>query len=454
MLFTNAVVLLALASGVMAQEAQQPDYSQSCTSAGCHDEYAKRNYVHGPVAAGACEACHRPQGAQPEHRFTLMAKGGELCAFCHLESHPGKVQHEPVAEGQCTACHDPHGGPTRDLLYASSVAELCLKCHEDVAGGKAFVHGPVAAGGCQACHDSHASDYPAMLFASKKDVCTHCHAEMQARIAECNYVHQPAQEDCLGCHDPHGGSNRMLTIMDAPALCYSCHQEIAEVIQAAKVKHEPVTQGKACSNCHDAHASNLEPLLRADPMDLCLDCHNKEMDSPTGRLEDMRRLLEENPQQHGPIKQRNCSACHQVHGNDRFRLLIDAYPPEFYAPYDEARYALCFDCHQADIVRTEYTDKLTDFRNGDRNLHFLHVHRKEKGRTCRACHETHASRQPKHIAAAVPFGNWEIPIVFRLTATGGSCETGCHKPYAYDRVSPVQNLVPGEQQTDAQPQGG
>ena len=60
------------------------------------------------------------------------------------------------------------------------------------------------------------------------------------------------------------------------------------------------------------------------------------------------------------------------------------------------------------------------------------------GHTCRACHIEHASNQPKQIREKVPFGNWEIPIKFTKSNTGGSCLTGCHKEYTYDRVNPVK----------------
>jgi hypothetical protein len=67
------------------------------------------------------------------------------------------------------------------------------------------------------------------------------------------------------------------------------------------------------------------------------------------------------------------------------------------------------------------------------------VNRERKGRTCRACHETHASNKAKHIRDSVPFGpgGWELPIGYEKTATGGSCAPGCHSAYTYDRVSPV-----------------
>ena len=74
------------------------------------------------------------------------------------------------------------------------------------------------------------------------------------------------------------------------------------------------------------------------------------------------------------------------------------------------------------------------------NLHYLHVNRDKKGRTCRACHETHASNAEKHIRDSVPFGKggWELPIGFEKTASGGSCSPGCHKPIGYDRDRAVE----------------
>jgi len=103
------------------------------------------------------------------------------------------------------------------------------------------------------------------------------------------------------------------------------------------------------------------------------------------------------------------------------------------------------------MLRDKETTTLTNFRDGKRNLHFLHVNRPEKGRTCRACHETHASTHPKHIRDAVPFGkvNWPLELKYQVeyadintgeacdtpsdtcVKTGGSC-VACHKRVYYN----------------------
>jgi predicted CXXCH cytochrome family protein len=140
---------------------------------------------------------------------------------------------------------------------------------------------------------------------------------------------------------------------------------------------------------------------------------------------------------HGPVSDGTCSGCHQVHGGDISRLLNKPYPEEFYSPFELERFELCFSCHDQQLVVQPKTDGLTRFRNGEVNLHFLHVNKDRRGRTCRACHNTHASTNPLHIREAVPYGNWQLPINFTKSDTGGACAPGCHQELGYDRETPV-----------------
>ena len=85
----------------------------------------------------------------------------------------------------------------------------------------------------------------------------------------------------------------------------------------------------------------------------------------------------------------------------------------------------------------------TGFRNGTDNLHYRHVARKQKGRTCLACHSVHASSGQKLInPEGIPFGQWKIPIRFVATETGGGCVPGCHRSLDYDRKTPVDYTNP------------
>lgn len=431
--------LVLLGSVTSAQNGEPPrDYRGKCGDAGCHAEYAERSVVHGPVAQEACDGCHEPVEGKV-HRFTFVEKGADLCFECHDE-HEGRVTHKPVANGQCERCHDPHGSKTRGLLTADSLNELCLECHDELLEEMSFLHGPVAVGACTVCHDAHSSDHDHLLSSGDRDLCVRCHTGLSSRITAKSVVHAPVKEGCVSCHNPHGADNKMMLPSVAPDLCVDCHDDIGDTMDDAVVTHDALTSGKSCVGCHDPHASDRERLLVKPPMDLCLSCHDRELTNGEGTIKNVASLLRDNPSHHGPITQKNCSGCHQVHGGENYRLLIEPYPAGFYAPFEKERYALCFECHEPDLVEEEETDTLTNFRNGERNLHFVHVNRSPKGRTCRACHDVHASKLPKHITESVPFGEWKLPVNFVQTNTGGGCQPGCHRPYRYDRHTPIVNL--------------
>ncbi len=417
-----------------------PGYTGSCTTSDCHNNYLKRRSVHGPVAQGACDACHE-QADDGRHAYTLTAEGAELCLDCHDEDDfPGSVRHTPFEQGECSVCHDPHASDGPTLLQADTIGELCAECHDEVTDEPSHLHGPVAAGECTSCHNPHATEHPSLLFAEAKDICAKCHVDLLARIAKGTFVHEPVREDCLVCHNPHGGETRMVLNSTVPELCVDCHDEVGEAIEDATVPHQAVTIGRTCLNCHDPHASGFDHGLRLASMDVCLGCHNEPLGKGKRTLANIQSELEKGSRHHGPIGQKDCTACHMPHGGEHFRLLIGEYPVRFYAPFDEDRYALCFDCHDVELLEDEETDEATGFRNGERNLHFLHVNRAIKGRTCRACHEPHAGTKSKMIADSVPFGDWDIPINFVQTETGGSCAPGCHRSYGYDRDLRVQNF--------------
>jgi predicted CXXCH cytochrome family protein len=234
---------------------------------------------------------------------------------------------------------------------------------------------------------------------------------------------------------------RYMLTSAVPGLCGKCHEKIVRDQQTAAVKHSPVTEEPACMNCHDPHAAQENKLLLADGVDICLKCHDKTVKAEKQEFADMKQLLAANPYPHGPIQSRDCSACHNPHGSPYFRLLTNQYPQDFYAPFFISNYDLCFRCHDAALATEERTTSATEFRDGDRNLHFVHVNRTSHGRTCRSCHEVHASATPKHIGATVPFGDWKLPVKYEKTENGGSCAPGCHAVQKYDR----QSAKPGKQ---------
>jgi predicted CXXCH cytochrome family protein len=372
----------------------------------------------------------KPQPAPIVKRHEPLA--GKPCADCHKQVAPSKVQCL-LAKGQmCVLCHEipADGGPAR-LVQAPE--PICFKCHAKAEFKGSFVHGPFAAGACITCHDPHGGNVPGMLRITGTQMCLGCHQDMGVRLTSAKFRHKATVTRCTDCHSPHASDQPSMLKTAAPELCTKCHEKIVKDLGVAAVKHSPATEAPACMNCHDPHTAQERSLLLADGLDTCLKCHDKTVKAGQTDLADMKLLLESNPEHHGPIRNRDCSECHNPHSSPYFRLLTNNYPKEFYAPFFLSRYALCFRCHESGLATEERTTTLTGFRDGDRNLHFIHVNRTSDGRTCRSCHEVHASDSPKYIGQTVPFGKWKLPIKFVKTDNGGGCEPGCHAAEKYDR---------------------
>jgi len=410
-----------------------------CATAQCHTGIVQHTFKHTPVANLKCLDCH--DYAKPaQHTFTLKMPQDDLCSACHEKPHDNVV-HTPVANNNCIGCHDVHGSEFANTLIADPARDLCVLCHQKGFQDGKFVHGPVAVGACIICHDPHAGPKPGMMFKSTTNLCLDCHSELTPpKGIDQRLVHTPAREDCTQCHDPHTSDHQFQLKDKTPDLCAQCHDQFHQWIEGAVTMHGPVGEDGGCVKCHSPHFSKLPKLQKAPQPQLCLTCHNVPITLPNGHtIPDMKTLLEQNPSHHGPIREGACTACHQPHASEHFRLLTQDYPAEFYSPFDMEKYKLCFTCHQSDMVKDESGTGLTGFRNGDLNLHWVHVNR-EKGRTCRACHEVHASKQPFHIRDSVPFGTsgWKLPINYQKSKAGGSCAPGCHKPRSYSRAAQPQ----------------
>ena len=295
-------------------------------------------------------------------------------------------------------------------------------------------HAPYEAGDCRICHQSGDAKQPGPPNKPAPALCLDCHEEF-AGVLKRPYIHAPASAGCTACHNPHNARRAKLLREEPLVLCASCHANIKAAVESAKVRHAAMSVGAQCGNCHTPHASSIERLLIALPFDLCVNCHdNENMASMDGKkLSNIKSWLQANATWHGPVAAKDCSACHQPHGSANFRLLRDHYPPEFYAPYDTRNYALCFSCHNEAAFSSPETTTLTSFRNGAKNLHYVHLQQAGRGRTCRACHEVHASKQEHHIREGVPYGSsgWVLKLNYKKTETGGSCEKTCHQQKTY-----------------------
>jgi predicted CXXCH cytochrome family protein len=429
-------VTLVMAKTPATKPTMTMDAKDTCVTAECHTTFATSKHIHGPISEGACNACHEDDIGS--HKFPLKRKANDTCTFCHAVSGTATHQHKALEQG-CVSCHQPHASQTKFLLKADSVERLCATCHNTPL--KQHAHQPFAKGDCSACHQAHQSQNAFLLRGGGgSEHCFTCHADMQHKLASSPDVHKPATKDCVTCHSPHA-TDFVHQLKKSPTeTCLGCHEKTRLAMQTASVKHGALTDAKSCGNCHDAHASQEPRLLLQRTDKLCLTCHDKTQRATDGHtVPNVKPVLTQSKFLHGPIQSGNCSACHNPHGSSMPLLLEKSSPKTFYTSFDLKKYDLCFTCHEKQLVLTKNTTTLTNFRDGDVNLHFAHVNRDPKGRTCKTCHAVHGSDLPKHLATDVPFegSDWSMPIAYEPSATGGSCTPGCHKLRSYDRTKPA-----------------
>ncbi len=409
-------------------------WAGTCVDAGCHQDLIRFSHPHPPVADD-CTSCHEQTG---DHEFTLMAEGKELCYACHDSMEKGKLVHAALEMGPCTQCHSPHGSNVAHLLKADRVDTLCYECHDRPAETAKFQHGPAYLGNCSLCHIPHSGDQPHLLTSAPDTLCVTCHTG-KSYTAAGQHRHSALDGGCTGCHDAHASAFRYQLLAAPAELCAQCHDTIAEKARTAAHPHPATTQQKACLNCHDPHGSTQSANLVRPALDLCLGCHNHPLVGTDGKDYNITTIVTTGKYKHGPVETGECAACHDPHGSAHAMILTAAFPVPFYTAYSADKYALCFQCHDQALAESATTTDATGFRNGTQNLHYVHVHR-EKGRTCRACHQIHAGDQPRHIRRETPFGQWDIPIGYEALSDGGRCSPGCHQPYSYStRTGEVQS---------------
>ncbi len=417
--------LVLLAFAVRAQDFAD---SNGCVTAACHGGVRSNSVVHAPLE-DECETCHEPgEGEHPKDtgdEFSLAEQVPDLCYMCHDTNNEKANVHSPVADGDCVSCHSPHSSNQPSLLVLEDDTEIiCEGCHELELEKNTAQHGPVASKYCTSCHEVHQSDHRALLKQDTPELCFGCHGAIQEE-ASLPTVHGAFEDDCLGCHQPHGSQVPAILLAQEPELCYGCHDDIEEGMSEHEFVHAPFQEKKSCLQCHFPHSSRFGSLLKAEPPQVCFDCHKN-----TSRS--IRPLLKSKIFMHAPVAEGECTACHSVHSSDTMPLLNAAFPSGDYAKGEPASFALCFECHDEALLESKVTTLATDFRNGDKNLHFVHVNQ-EKGRSCHLCHDIHASDNPYLISDFVSFGTWKMPINFSRKDDGGSCLPGCHDLRSYAR---------------------
>lgn len=432
----------------LIKQSQSYPETPACVTAECHATINAVKNLHYPVQSGRCLACHKQTNQQhPDANgadFQLLAEGGNLCHTCHPKLQGKKVPHAPAAKGECRQCHAPHGSDNQYFLAvpADNQEKLCLTCHDQKITTSKFPHGPVGLGACTYCHAPHESDHNALLKNDLQSLCLECHVDIDLGMKEATSVHKVMQtEGCATCHLPHGSEFPNLLRQSSEEFCFSCHPAIEEKTTKSRSKHAGLSLEKGCGTCHLAHSSPYKKLLNHNELDLCLSCHSEKNTITSKSPKDISIELKQT-YLHEPLAQGQCAVCHDPHGSKFYKLLIAPYPDAIYATYEPEIYDLCFSCHDKGLLTSQTTSTETSFRNGSQNLHYLHTTIPRKGRTCKTCHQSHASNGPKLInQAGSSFGEWQMSISFATTSNGGSCMPGCHRKMEYNRDQETSNAV-------------
>lgn len=307
-------------------------------------------------------------------------------------------------------------------------------CHEKLLKTN-FIHQP-AEDDCETCHESNSDVHPTTpgdefsLIDESPQLCFVCHDDLEP-TEDSKFIHPPFEEDCLTCHSPHGSNIKYMLEEDISVLCTTCHDNPTE-IENLKSEHGALIVGNKCVNCHSPHFSSNNFLLKSEEPQLCLSCHNRKITLGEKTVVNIADKISDEETAHPPVVEDGCSTCHNPHASEYNWLLFDSFPEGHYAEGFKDNYDICLNCHDESAFTNKFTTEDTEFRNGDMNLHFVHVNQ-EKSRSCTNCHDVHGAKNDHLILNKLKFGSWQMKLNYKTTESGGSCYPGCHSGKSYSR---------------------
>ncbi len=228
-----------------------------------------------------------------------------------------------------------------------------------------------------------------------------------------------------------------LTAQSLPAASPECAKDCARCHEDGALDH--ATETIACNHCHALQGEISSSLPLSQREAICLECHAEQFEGArTTGSEELDSSGSTQARLHGPLEQGQCTSCHRLHDGP----LHGQLPVGLYARYERSAYSACFDsCHEPEIVEEATTTTATRFRNGSDNLHFRHVAKQRRGRSCRLCHSAHQAPGLGLVRRGMPYGSEILTLEFTSTSSGGSCATSCHDTLDYDRTKAIPSRM-------------
>ncbi|MBF0538369.1 MAG: DmsE family decaheme c-type cytochrome [Nitrospirae bacterium] len=251
------------------------------------------------------------------------------------------AQRKAVAEKKAADLRAEEAKKEADLKEGYVGSETCKGCHptqyetyKKSVHSKTQVKGPGSKEACETCHGPGAKHVEkgggrgVEIFTfigknvdpkAKQEKCLACHQENKNQVFWSMSMHSQEDVACDTCHNPHSGNDKSLRKAQ-PDLCFGCHKDIRTM--TSKQSHHPIREGKVlCSDCHDPHGEFGPKMIKAETAnELCYKCHSEKRGP---------YMFE-----HPPVEE-NCLTCHNPHGSNHSRLLVQKMP------------TLCQDCHDS-----------------------------------------------------------------------------------------------------------
>jgi predicted CXXCH cytochrome family protein len=411
-----------------------------------------------------CTSCHDPhrEDADPVVRKFLAKPGrsGALCATCHRvpfwttnpsvhavsAAYAGGAAagaYPTVAENACASCHVPHHASGKGRLARPGDGTddgVCLRCHDGTAGTR--IDADLAK---SSRHRDPRPDASAHDAGESPDSAQH-------RLPEDGPT-APRHVVCVDCHDPHAAFERVASAPHAPGALSGVWgiDRTGERVEAVRFEYE------VCFKCHGASANQpadpLAPVRASASRDLlaafargAISFHPVVEPGRNPDVPGLRGGL-------GASSYVYCTDCHASdsgpgaggtgpagpHGSAHPFLLERGYSTTYPTLESPAAYALCYKCHERQILLSD----ASGFVEHDR-----HVQRSDQGTPladplagddapCSVCHDAHGvpalAAGPGTGAHLVDF---DVNVVStnaggerRYESTGprsGTCNLSCH----------------------------